>query len=299
VPTGRPPTPAPSEGEPVDDAAPNAKGDVASAGEEPLAADAPFVELDVEGFEPAIVSLPLGARSPRPLLVATHGAGGRATIHCRLWRGIVGDRGFVLCPRGRSMYPALSHLRESGYYYPGHPHLAREMKAAISALVARFGDYVDAEGPIFAGYSQGASMGALVLPEHEASFSAAALVEGGVGQNQEWTLAAAERFRRAGGRRVLLVCGRAVCRDHAQRSARLFERAGLGARVLFAAGAGHTYGGDVQRRVTESFPWLVEGDGRWSPAGEDADGARVSRTSSRSGSPSVSGSARRSRTTTR
>jgi predicted esterase len=227
------------------------------------ASGVPFMELPIADHEAAVVSLPLGATGPRPVLVATHGAGGRATTHCRIWRAIVGDRGFVLCPRGRSMYPALSHARQSGYYYPGHPALDIELAAALDALVTRFPDHVDRTAPIFAGYSQGAGMGALILPGHAARFARAAFIEGGVGQHQEWNLATAQRFADRGGERVLLVCGRSDCHRFAQTTARHLERVGLGARVVYAPGAGHRYDGQVQRLVAESFPWLVAGDARW------------------------------------
>src|SRR5262249_13818631 len=39
----------------------------------PLRADGPFLDLPVEGFGDAFVSLPLGASDKRPVLVATHG----------------------------------------------------------------------------------------------------------------------------------------------------------------------------------------------------------------------------------
>src|SRR5688500_7019775 len=66
-----------------------------------LQAPSPYVELDIPGHVPAVVSLPLGSTRRRPVIVATHGAGDRAEYHCELWRAIVGDRGFVVCPRGR------------------------------------------------------------------------------------------------------------------------------------------------------------------------------------------------------
>ncbi|MEZ4444859.1 MAG: hypothetical protein R3B72_37635 [Polyangiaceae bacterium] len=228
-----------------------------------LAATEPFVELEVEGFEPAVVSMPLGAREPRPVLVATHGAGGRATTHCERWRAIVGDRGFVLCPRGRSMYPYLESRDEGRYYYPGHPTLGAEIAAAFAALERRFTPHVDPQSPIFAGYSQGASMGALVLPDHVVGFGRAVLVEGGVGEHQEWNVTVATRFREQGGERVLFVCGRLACYESAQTSAGYLRRGGLAVDVAYASGAGHTYAGAVGDLLRERFAWLVEGDARW------------------------------------
>jgi predicted esterase len=230
----------------------------------PLTASAPLVEIDLElkNAKPAVVSLPLGSTDARPVIVVTHGAGGRATTHCKMWRGIVEDRGFIVCPRGVPMYP-YEPPHESGYYYDGHPKLAIEIEAALAALVATYGDRVDAERPVFAGYSQGANMGALVLPGHAARFGSAVLWEGGVGEYQEWNVQVARKFAERGGTRVLLACGRADCFKAAERTAHYMKRGGLEPQVVFVPGAGHTYAGELGRRVKSRFAWLVEHDDRW------------------------------------
>ena len=165
----------------------------------------PLIDLALASGEPALVSVPVGSRGPQPVLVAAHGAGGRAEYHCRLWRRIVGEHGFLVCPRG---YPMNRLDPDTGYFYDGHPALGREIERALAALKERFGDRVDLAAPIFVGYSQGASMGALILPEHPAAFARAVLWEGGVGQYQEWNVAVAERFRARGAVRVVMACGR-------------------------------------------------------------------------------------------
>src|SRR5689334_2604590 len=73
---------------------------------EPVTVEAaqPFIELPVEGHGAAVVSLPLGARDKRPVVIATHGNYDRPEWQCEVWREIVGDAAFVLCPRG-SMRP--------------------------------------------------------------------------------------------------------------------------------------------------------------------------------------------------
>jgi predicted esterase len=215
-----------------------------------------------EGLEPALVSLPLGARDRRPILVATHGAGGRAEPHCRFWRELIGPRPFILCPRGRRTL-SIDPGPEPGFYYPGHPQLAREVEAALAAVVARWGAWVDPTEPIYAGYSQGAGMGAMMIPTHAGKFARALFVEGGFGQYQEWNIAAARRWRDNGGRRALLACGRPACFELAKESGHWLELGGIGSRVVYGAGAGHTYGGAVAEQIRDSLPWLLEGDARW------------------------------------
>jgi predicted esterase len=174
----------------------------------------------------------------------------------------VGDQAFLLCVTGSAMYP-YEPPSYAGYFYTGHPALGREMSAAFRALQDRFGAHVDAAEPLFAGYSQGAIMGALLLPQHPLRFSRAALIEGGFGFYQEWNVAAARRFAEQGGRRVLLACGRPRCVEQAEKTSRYLRMGGLGARVVHARGAGHSCGSIMERELRQAFGWLVEGDGRF------------------------------------
>ena len=228
----------------------------------PLAESNSLLDLPVAGYLPALVSVPLGATAPRPVLVATHGAGGRPDGQCELWRNIVGQRAFVLCPRGKPT-SVFDPADARGYYYPAHPVLGQELSAALEALQSRYRDYVDLRAPIFAGFSQGASMGALVLPEHPARFARVALVEGGFGLYQEWNLAVAERLRSQGAERVLWACGRPSCIEQARKSARLVERAGIAVKLVYVPTAGHSYRGDMARELAAAFAWLAAGDPRF------------------------------------
>jgi predicted esterase len=221
-----------------------------------------LVELELQGREPLVVSLPADAGSPQPVAVVAHGAGGLATTHCRIWRALMGDRGFIVCPRGRPMYP-YAPGEGHGYYFDGHPELGLEIGEALERLRAEFGDRVDLKRPLFVGYSQGASMGSMVLPTHPAKFARAVLMEGGFGQHQEWNVAASRRFHALGAERVLLACGRVPCLELARTTASYMRRAGLEAKVVYAEGAGHSYGETMQRTVKTELAWLMQGDSRW------------------------------------
>ena len=235
----------------------------AAAPFEPLASADELVDLPIADGNPAVVSLPLGSTGPRPLLVVTHGAGGSPRTHCERWRAIVGDRGFILCTAGSRIYPYGPDDPDARFFYNGHPALGAEIDRALVALTLRFGERVDRTDPIFAGFSQGASMGSMVLPRHPAHFARAALVEGGFGRYQEWNIAAAQRFHEQGGERVLLVCGRVVCLEHARTTESYLRQGGLEVQVVYARGAGHTWGDIMDRHVAAAFPWLIEGDARW------------------------------------
>ncbi len=273
VPTATKPEPRPAR-------APDAPGEArvphpaaapepaAATREEPSPAATPrerLSSLDVEGFGPAVVWTPPARARPYPLLVAAHGAGDRPEWHCELYGAVVGDDGVVLCPRGRRL-DAREPYERAPCYFPDHHYLEAVVEASLAALLARSpGEErgavrVDPEGAVFAGYSQGATMGALVVAETPARFARALLVEGGFG---EWNVAIAARYRAGGGRRVALVCGGLGCALSAAESARWLEQGGVQAQAVHVAGAGHTYGGTVAARLPEIFRWLVADDPRW------------------------------------
>jgi predicted esterase len=229
----------------------------------PLESTDPFVALPVPRHRAAVVSVPRGATSKRPVLVVAHGAGDRPEWQCQLWRGIVGDRAFILCPRGFPTDPYVPP-EHTGYFFTTHHALAREIALGLAALRERFPEYADLEAPAFAGFSQGAIMGAMLLPSHPARFARAALIEGGYGLFEEWNIPVSERWRTRGGQRALLACGRDRCVEQARESAGHMRKGGIDVRVIHAVGAGHSYGGAMEREVRAAFPWVIEGDERWS-----------------------------------
>lgn len=217
--------------------------------------------LDVVGFDPAVVSVPSAEGRGMPLLVAVHGAGDRPEWHCGIWQEVVANRGFVLCPRGRRIHAGVPHDR-ARYYLPDHHWLRRLTGAAVEALRLAYGERVDEGGAILAGYSQGATMGALIAAPTPALFSRAVLIEGG---STAWTVATARSFREAGGQRIAFLCGVAHCRDAARRAERWLTAAGVPTRVEYVPEGGHTYDGSVGLRLPELFSWVTAEDPRWQP----------------------------------
>ena len=256
APASAPPAPEPAvesagdrtEGAPVDGRKERSSGQI-----EPR-----VLELPLSGFEPALVVLPGGKARKRPLLVAAHGAGGRAEAHCALWNAIIGERGAVLCLRGKR----LRADDDSSYYFPNHHALRKELVAALASVRSELADAVDANGVVYAGYSQGAIMGALVARQDGATLTRLILIEGGA---LEWDVPTARAFHRAGGKRVLLVCGHGGCARAGRRAAQWLVASGAAARVEHVAGAGHTWGGPVAERLRDTFEWVIEGDARWQP----------------------------------
>ncbi|WP_394841182.1 hypothetical protein LZC95_29440 [Pendulispora brunnea] len=222
----------------------------------PLAAEEPYAQLEVEGFGAAVVSLPLGAVEPRPIVLATHGNYDRPEWQCEVWRAIVADSAFVLCPRGiaRRDSPSPKDIR---FTYSNGKVLAREISAGLAALRARFGAYI-ADAPIvYTGFSLGAILGASFAmgPKDATPYERLVLIEGG---HDAWTPETAKRYAGAGGKKVLFACGQAGSFPSARKAAAHLEAAGVQTRIVGVKSAGHTYDGPVAKAVGESWKWLLD-----------------------------------------
>jgi hypothetical protein len=225
-----------------------------------LESAAPIVPLAVSGFSDAVVSVPLGARSPRPVVVAAHGLWDLPEGLCDNWRWIVGDRAWVLCPRGEP------GPKGKAFHYRSGPALADEIEAGVKALDERYPGYVDTGPRTYAGFSLGAILGAWIVAHDPARYPRAVLTEGGEDRFPE---AAATAFARGGGQRVLFACGLRGRVDGATYAARRLERAGVPARVVLGKLPGkgqfiHWYNGPVADETKAQLDWLFEGDPRWS-----------------------------------
>ena len=221
----------------------------------------PFIALAVAGFADAVVSVPVGTVRRRPVLVAVHGNFDRPEWQCQVWRGIVGDRGFVLCPRGvaRTDSPSPDDVR---FTFESGVKMAAELDAGRKALAERFPDWVD-DGPIvYTGFSLGAITGVAYLLRDPADTPRAVLTEG---SHDRWTFAAASAFASKGGARVLFACGQPSCMSMSRSVAKLLSAKKVDARVVHGEGVGHSYDGKVADAIATELAWLFEGDARWEP----------------------------------
>ena len=236
----------------------------------PLDVPDDYAALGVEGFRDAVVSIPVGATEPRPVVVALHGNFDRPEWQCEVWRGITDGYPFVLCPRGVPRTDAPK--KWDRWTYGALAKVQAELFAGLEALEQAFPQYVD-DGPVvFTGFSLGAILGRYIIRKHGDRFPRAVLTEGG---NKGWN-ALARDYRKSGGQRVLFGCAQSVCVQTARAAARHAERAELVARVADAGNVGHTYDGPVAAAVKHKWGWVVAGDSRWpgaEPAESDAEAA--------------------------
>ena len=192
----------------------------------------------------AVVTPPVGSIAASGLIVAVHGAGDRAEWSCGGWRLASQSSAFVVCPQGRP-------LSSETFAWASSSELERRVDAAIDTARARYGEYVAAGPMIYAGFSQGATLAEPLLLHQAARFPIAILAEGGYGTLRNPGFGPA--FRRAGGRRLVLVCGTPGCFENARRARKPLERAGLQVLVLGDEKAGHNLNERMQHALQNAW----------------------------------------------
>lgn len=144
------------------------------------------------------------------------------------------------------------------FYYKQHYALGAEVAAAAAAARRQFPRILPGSG-IYAGFSQGASMGTLMIASHAEQFPYVVLIEGFT----QWNIALARAFAKRGGRALLFVCGTRECATKAEASTQALQRAAVRSRSEHAVGAGHTASGAVMQRVVQQLSWLLADDPAW------------------------------------
>jgi len=235
----------------VVDAAPAASTSALS----PLQAESWLIELPVEGFRDARVSVPLGAREMRPVVVALHGAGDRPEWACGSWRGVTDSYPFVVCPTG------LPGGAPNAFVWGNDATVEREVNASVAALRRRFGDHVAPGCTLLTGFSQGAIRTVPMLARGGGWCPQAVLCEGAYDALGK---SFAKAFLGWGGRRILLGCSQPYCVKIFRERETLLRGAGVDVRMVDSGERTHNLNAEMVSTLHEAWPWLVRDDDRWS-----------------------------------
>lgn len=221
----------------------------------PLAGD--WAEtLALEGGAEANITKPLGATSPRPVIVGVHGAGDRADWSCSEWSAVAGGSAFVVCPHGSP------DARWKGTLVWGSPAaIAKQSARAVEKLKERYGSYVAAGPMIYGAWSHGATLAGPAVEASGGAFGAVVLVE--IGHTPVDARATARSFVKAGVRRVVVSCSSLPCRAFAADFRKAAAAVDLPLHVTDVGLRGHWFDDPVIRVLSAELPWLTDGDPRW------------------------------------
>jgi len=224
----------------------------------PLASHPWIVELVEPGprhspTKLGFVTVPLGAREARPVMIALHGSGDRPEWACGEWFGVVNAFPFIVCPRGTGSESALgwSHLADTR---------ARIAKA-LTAARAIFDEWM-AQGPmVLAGFSRGAIQAALIAQEDPKTYPRVVLSESSF--DPDSAIKFQQPWVNGGGQRLLLSCTTLGCEGPFRNAARNAAKLGASARVNIAGTSQHGIWDTVIQSISRDWPWLVQGAEGW------------------------------------
>lgn len=203
------------------------------------------IRLPVAAHRAAAVRVPIGATNARPVFIALHD-GGKPEENCARWAAAVPPGGFILCP----------HL---SWDVDGGGHEVRtqtELRAALTALKAKFGFHVAATPAVLVGIGRAASHAMVIAVQQPEFFAQLAIVDGGY---RRWTGGMASSFNRKGGRRVLFVCTEKDCLDEVARPVAVTRTTNVETRLIDAVGQN----ADPVEAVAKGWGWLVERAPDW------------------------------------
>lgn len=211
-----------------------------------------------------VVGVPIGAREPRPLMIALHGGSDHPEWACNAWRGITSSYPFLVCPRGPGMESALAWSTPA------------ETKARIARAVAAtrqiFGAWVrDDASIVLVGFSMGATQTAYLAQSEPNRYRRVVLAESAYAPDPAMQFAAP--WARGGGERAIFLCTTIGCEATYRRAARNVAAQHVPARLNIAGTNEHGMWDQVVRSMRRDWAWLIEGLDGWKgyAAPEEAD----------------------------
>jgi hypothetical protein len=202
-----------------------------------------------------VVAVPLGAREPRPLMIALHGGSDTAEHACAAWREITEAYAFVVCPHGWG-----GNERRLGWRNADDTN--RRISRAVEATKKTFAAWIQ-ETPtiVLAGFSMGAVQVALVARRQPQTYRR--IVIGDAAHRPQSALTFAPAWVKGGGERALFLCTTSGCEPSMRAAAKTVAREKAKARLNIAPTQKHGLSEPVVQSVRRDWPWLVEGAAGW------------------------------------
>ena len=254
-------TAAPRAGEPVDAAPapaplPLVAADAAPPPRSPLAGFPEQVLLsDPKGARLGVVSVPLGTREKRPIMIALHGGSDHPEWACNAWRGITGGYPFLVCPHGVG-------TNEASLAWSSTPDTKLRVARALEATKAMFADWIlETSTIVLVGFSMGATQTAFLARGEPLLYKRVVLAESAYAP--EPAMAFAQPWAKGGGERAIFLCTTLGCEGIYRRAAQNVAKQGVPARLDIAGTKDHGMWDQVVQSMRRDWPWLVEGAEGW------------------------------------
>jgi pimeloyl-ACP methyl ester carboxylesterase len=243
--------------------APDAAAGGDAGGRAPLGGFPEQLEL-LDGTEKlGVVSVPLGAREPRPIMVALHGGSDKPERACPAWRSITDAYPFVICPRGWGG-------NESKLGWRNVSDTNHRIARAVAATKKTFGEWVeDTRSRVLAGFSMGGSQVALVARRDPGTYRR--IVVGDSAHDPRAALAFGSDWVTGGGERALFLCTTSGCEPSMRAAAKKVARERAYARLNIAPTQVHGLSERAAQSARRDWAWLVDGAEGWdtyAPPGE-------------------------------
>jgi pimeloyl-ACP methyl ester carboxylesterase len=216
------------------------------------------------------VSVPLGTREPRPIMVAIHGGSERPERACAAWRRVTEAYPFVVCPRGWGGTESRLGWRKSS-------DTAERIARVVAATKKTFGTWVkETPSVVLAGFSMGGSQVALLARKDPKTYRRIAV--GDSAHDPRPALTFSRDWRKGGGERAVFLCTTSGCEPSFRAAARNVANASAPARLNIAATQVHGLSEQVVQSMRRDWPWLIEGAEGWETYVAPATGALPGKT---------------------
>ena len=201
------------------------------------------------------VSVPLGTREPRPIMIAIHGGSDKPERACGAWRGVSEAYPFVVCPRGWGGNEAALGWRTTS-------DTAERIARAVAATKKIFGSWVrETPSVVLAGFSMGGSQVALLAGGAPKTYRR--IVVGDSAHDPKPALTFSRAWVKGGGERAIFLCTTSGCEPSLRAGARNVATLKAPARLNIAPTQVHGLSEPVVQSMRRDWPWLVEGAEGW------------------------------------
>jgi hypothetical protein len=255
-----------SDGSDVQDA-PDASAAEGAGARAPLGGFPELLELLDGKDKVGVVSVPVGARETRPIMVALHGGSEKPERACLAWRRITEAYPFVICPHGWGG-------NESRLGWTNASDTNERIARAVAATNETFGSWIEnTQSLVLAGFSMGGSQVALIARRDPQTYRR--IVVGDSAHDPRPALAFAGEWVTGGGERALFLCTTSGCEPSMRAAARKVAREGAHARLNIAPTQVHALSERAVQSMRRDWAWLVEGAegwGRYAPPSETLAG---------------------------